>query len=37
MYVVEQLLWIKVASMHLEGVVVRWFQSVERRVRSVTW
>jgi hypothetical protein len=37
MYEVEQSMWIKVASMHLEGVATRWFQSVELRVRSVTW
>jgi hypothetical protein len=30
-------MWIKVASMHLDGVTARWFQSVECRVCSVTW
>jgi hypothetical protein len=37
MYGVESSLWIKVASMHFEGAVVRWLQSVERRVHSMSW
>jgi hypothetical protein len=37
MYGVEESLWISVASMHLEGVVARWFQSVERRLSAASW
>jgi hypothetical protein len=36
MYGVEKSLWIKVASMHLEGAAGRWFQSVERKV-DTSW
>jgi hypothetical protein len=32
MYGVEPSLWAKVASMHVEGPVARWLQSVERRL-----
>jgi hypothetical protein len=35
MYGLEPSLWIKVASMHLEGAARRWFQSMERQVRDV--
>jgi hypothetical protein len=31
-YGVESVIWVKVASMHLEGLATRWLQSVERRV-----
>jgi hypothetical protein len=34
MYAVESLLWLRVASMHFEGVAARWWQSVERRFRT---
>jgi hypothetical protein len=37
MYGVEPSLWIRVASMHLNGAVARWFQSAERRLRDVGW
>jgi hypothetical protein len=37
MYEVESSLWIKVASMHLEGAAARWFQSAERRLRDASW
>jgi hypothetical protein len=37
MYVVESNLWVKVASMHLEGPVARWFQSAERCLCQVDW
>jgi hypothetical protein len=32
MYGVESTLWVKVASMHLEGLAVRWLQSAERHL-----
>jgi hypothetical protein len=34
---VEPSLWIKVPSMHLEGASARCFQSVERRVKQLSW
>jgi hypothetical protein len=37
MYGVQKSLWIKVASMHLEGAAGRWFQSVEKKVRDTSW
>jgi hypothetical protein len=37
MYGVEQSLWVRVASMHVEGAAVCWLQFVERRMRSVGW
>jgi hypothetical protein len=37
MYAVESSLWIRVASMHLKGVAARWFQSLEKRVRALSW
>jgi hypothetical protein len=37
MYGAEQSLWIKVASMHLEGSVGHWFPSVERLIRDTSW
>ncbi|WVZ73357.1 hypothetical protein U9M48_021672 [Paspalum notatum var. saurae] len=33
MYGVEQSMWIRVASMHFEGVAARWLQSVQRELR----
>jgi hypothetical protein len=37
MYGVESSIWVRVASMHMEGVAAHWLQSTERRVRSATW
>jgi hypothetical protein len=37
MYGVEDLLWISVASMHLEGAAARWFQPVEQRLSATSW
>jgi hypothetical protein len=37
MYGVESTLWIKVASMHLEGHAARWFQSAEWRLLNANW
>jgi hypothetical protein len=37
MYGVETALWLKVASMHLEGPVAHWFQSAERRLCNSYW
>jgi hypothetical protein len=37
MYGVESTLWIKVASMHLEGSTVRWFQSAECHLLNASW
>jgi hypothetical protein len=36
-YEVDELVWVKVASMHFEGPATRWLQSVDHRVRSTTW
>jgi hypothetical protein len=36
-YAMESSLWLRVASMHFKGVTVRWWQSVERRLRTVSW
>jgi hypothetical protein len=37
MYAMESLLWIKVASTHMEGAAERWLQFVECHIRTVTW
>jgi hypothetical protein len=37
MYGVESSMWVRVAYMHMEGAVARWFQSVEHKVRQVLW
>jgi hypothetical protein len=37
MYDVESSIWVRVASMHMEGVAARWLQSTERQVKSATW
>jgi hypothetical protein len=37
MYAVESSLWIRVASMHLKGVAARWFQSLEKQVKALSW
>jgi hypothetical protein len=37
MYGVETIIWVKVASMHLEAPTSRWLQSVEHHVRQVNW
>jgi hypothetical protein len=37
MYGVEPSLWVRVMSMHVEGIATRWLQSVERRLHSVGW
>jgi hypothetical protein len=34
---VESNLWVKVALMHLEGPVARWFQSAERCLCQIDW
>jgi hypothetical protein len=37
MYGVESSLWARVASMHFDGVVARWLQSNERRLKQIGW
>jgi hypothetical protein len=37
MYDVESTIWVRVASMHMDGVAARWLQSTEHRVRSASW
>jgi hypothetical protein len=37
MYETEYHMWVKVASMHFEGKAHRWLQSVERRLRFMSW
>jgi hypothetical protein len=37
MYGVEQHLWVRVASMHLEGPAAFWLQSMERRLKQISW
>jgi hypothetical protein len=37
MYGVEPSLWVRVMSMHVEGIAARWLQSVEHRLHSVGW
>jgi hypothetical protein len=37
MYGVELSLWVRVASMHLEGLAVRGLQSAERRLKQASW
>lgn len=37
MYGMKRSMWIKVASMHLEGLATRWLQSAERRLKDVHW
>jgi hypothetical protein len=35
MYGVEPSLWVRVMSMHVEGIAARWLQSVERRLHGL--
>jgi hypothetical protein len=37
MYETEYHMWVKVATMHFEGRAARWLQSVERRLRQLSW
>jgi hypothetical protein len=37
MYGVESSLWVRVATMHLEGTAARWLQSHERQVKQADW
>jgi hypothetical protein len=37
MYGVEQQLWVRVASMHLEGPTAHWLPSTERQLRHAGW
>lgn len=37
MYATEITVWVRVASMHFEGVAGRWFQSIEPQVSSWSW
>lgn len=37
LYGVESTDWIKIASMHFSDAATRWLQSVESRVRSLSW
>jgi hypothetical protein len=37
MYATEEIVWVKVATMHFQGVAARWLQSVEHQLSSLTW
>jgi hypothetical protein len=37
MYQLESSLWVRVASMHMEGPATRWLQSVERKLKHASW
>jgi hypothetical protein len=37
MYNVDECIWVKVASMHFEGLAARWLQSIDHRIHSATW
>jgi hypothetical protein len=37
MYELESSLWVRVASMHMEGLAMRWLQSVDRRLKQASW
>jgi hypothetical protein len=37
MYSVPHSVWVRVATMHFDGVAARWLQSVHHRIRSATW
>jgi hypothetical protein len=37
MYGVESSMWVRGASMHMEGSAARWLQSVKHKVRQVPW
>jgi hypothetical protein len=36
MYETAELMWVKVATMHFEGVATRWLQFIEPRLPSLT-
>jgi hypothetical protein len=35
--IIEDSVWVKVASMHFEGTAARWLQSVNHKIHSATW
>jgi hypothetical protein len=37
MYTVTPSVWVKVATMHFEGPVAKWLQSVHHRIHSASW
>jgi hypothetical protein len=37
MYAIDPSVWVKVATMHFDGLAARWLQSVQRRVSSTNW
>jgi hypothetical protein len=37
MYGVETSIWVKVVSLHFEASAARWLQSVEHRIRGISW
>ncbi|KAK3121266.1 hypothetical protein QOZ80_8BG0649810 [Eleusine coracana subsp. coracana] len=37
MYSVDPAVWIRVASMHFTDAAARWLQSIERRIKSLSW
>jgi hypothetical protein len=37
MYSVDRDVWVKVATMYLEGLAARWFQSMKRRLTHAPW
>jgi hypothetical protein len=37
MYVVESCVWVRVATMHFDGVAARWLQPVNHHIKTVSW
>jgi hypothetical protein len=37
MYGVDPMVWVRVATMHFEGLAARWLQSINHHVRSASW
>jgi hypothetical protein len=37
MYTIDLVMWVKVSTMHFEGVASHWLQSVEPRLPSMSW
>ncbi|WVZ95213.1 hypothetical protein U9M48_041007, partial [Paspalum notatum var. saurae] len=37
LYEVEEAIWVRVASMHMQGAAARWSQSLDSRLRNCSW
>jgi hypothetical protein len=37
MYSVESSMWVRMASMHFDGLVAKWLHSVNHRIHKATW